>query len=154
MCYLCDSQDAYIWTGGSRAISCPEKTIQHTGNAFYKYSPAETKKHHNYSSDQTVNCLGCLWRTTEVWEQIREVEKQRLPVDGVDGRRRSTRQPSAGVVISNWLDDAGHHSAHHTDHTCSRHRGNAPLDCRGKTCWYFYPSSCLMPTLNFHIIFL
>lgn len=41
--YLCDAQDAYIWTGGRGAIPRPKKTIQHTGNTLHKYSPTETE---------------------------------------------------------------------------------------------------------------
>lgn len=44
VCYLCDSQDANIWTGGSRAISCSEKTVQHTRNTLHKYPPTQRKK--------------------------------------------------------------------------------------------------------------
>ncbi len=79
-----------------------------------------------------VNKLKCQreWRRTAV----RRTEE--LPIDGMDGRRRSTRETRAGVVISNRLDDAGHHRAHHADHTCSCYSGNAPLDCRREnTVW-------------------
>jgi len=53
-----------------------------------------------------------------------------LPIDGVDWRWRSAGETRAGVVISDGLDDAGHHRAHHADHTCQRYRRNAPLDCQ------------------------
>lgn len=53
-----------------------------------------------------------------------------LPVNGVDGRWRSTWQTSTGVVIANWFNDAGHYSTHHTNHPGSGYSWNAPLNCK------------------------
>lgn len=39
--HLCDSQDTNIGTGGGGTVSRPKKTIQHTGDTFHKYPPAE-----------------------------------------------------------------------------------------------------------------
>lgn len=39
--YLCDTQDAYIRTGGGGAISCSKKSIQDAGNTLNKNPSAE-----------------------------------------------------------------------------------------------------------------
>lgn len=59
-------------------------------------------------------------------------ETEKLPVNGMDGRRGSTWQTSTGVVIANRFNDAGDHGAHHTDHSCGCYSWNAPLNCKSK----------------------
>lgn len=124
--YLCDSKNTYIWAWGCGSISCPKNTIQHTGNTFNKYPP-ETQRKSSITNSSTVH-----WPWLKSWSGASD-RMMNLPVDGMDGRWRSAREASTGVVISYWLDDAGYHSAQHADHTCSRHSGSAPLDCERKT---------------------
>lgn len=120
--YLCNSQDTDIWTGGGGSVSCPKNAVQHTGNALYKYSPNEPEqKHHGHV---------CVMPAVKSCSQSFKDNGSSSPIDGVDRRWRSAGEASAGVVVADRLDDAGHHGAHHADHTCSRDGGSPPLDCR------------------------
>lgn len=54
-----------------------------------------------------------------------------VPVNGVHGGSRGSRQPGAGVVVPDGLDDARQRGAEHAQHGRRGHRRQTPLACRG-----------------------
>lgn len=56
-----------------------------------------------------------------------------VPVNGVHGGSRGSRQPGAGVVVPDGLDDARQRGAEHAQHGRRGHRRQTPLACpRGR----------------------
>lgn len=132
--YLGNSQHTYIGARGGGTISRSQESSNDAADTLSEYSPVNLNKMVKYLFCKTLR---------------KKKSVPVLPVDGMYWRGCGPRQTSAGVIITDGLDDTSHDGAQHSQHPGKRDNWQTPLACQ-KLLTINNPT-CTMHKINFTI---